>query len=123
MPTFAWALLIYLYQRAVEGLKRQVMCLVHVFYGHTSRMAMLATARLFYFDNLKNFENMKTSTAVMLILIASGIITTIMVATEMDTIGYLFTGRLSATSFLPLVFGVVMSIVVAALKKDDKPED
>lgn len=56
-------------------------------------------------------------------MIASGIITAIMVAAEMDTIAYLFSGRLSATSFLPLVFGVVMSIVVAALKKDDKPED
>lgn len=66
---------------------------------------------------------MKTSTTVTLILIASGIITAIMVAAEMDTIAYLFSGRLSATSFLPLVFGVVMSIVVAALKKDDKPED
>lgn len=45
---------------------------------------------------------MKTSTTVTLILIASGIITAIMVAAEMDTIAYLFSGRLSATSFFRL---------------------
>jgi len=65
---------------------------------------------------------MKTTTAVILILIVSGVITAIMVAAEMDTIGYALSGNLSAIPFLPLIFGIVMSIVVAALKKDDNPK-
>lgn len=66
---------------------------------------------------------MRTSPAITLILIASGAITAVMVGTEMNTLKYAITGRLSVTSFLPLVFGIVMSIVVAALKKDDTPAD
>lgn len=66
---------------------------------------------------------MKTSSAVPLILLVSGVITVIMVVAEMNTIGYVFHGRSSATSFLPLVFGIVMSIVVASLKKDEIPEE
>ncbi len=66
---------------------------------------------------------MKTGTAITLILIASVVITIIMVTSEMNTFRYALFGRLSVTSFIPLVFGIIMSIVVAALKKDDKSED
>ena len=64
---------------------------------------------------------MKTLPAITLIMIVSGVITAIMINSEMDTFTYIWSGKLSATSFLPLVFGIIMSIVVAAIKKDDKP--
>ena len=85
-------------------------------------MAMLATARLFYSTTIKlcKYENLNHSYV------------------DFDCIGYYYSdngrGRNGYDSLLvfrqivgnivlPLVFGVVMSIVVAALKKDDKPED
>ena len=62
-------------------------------------------------------SSMKSSTAIALIIIVSAIITAIMIWAEMNTFKYVFTGSLSITPFLPLFFGVIISIVVAAMKK------
>lgn len=66
---------------------------------------------------------MKTPTAVAVILIVSITITGIMVGVEMNTLKYALFGGISVTSFLPLVFGIIMSVVVAANKKEDKTDN
>ena len=67
-------------------------------------------------DTRESDPKSSTAIAIVLIIIVSGIITAIMVANDMDSLKYAFTGSLSVTSFLPLVFGIIISIVVAALK-------
>ena len=62
---------------------------------------------------------MKKSVAITVIMIISLIITAIMIGNEMNSLAYMFTGNLSITSFLPLAFGIIISVLVATLKKDE----
>ena len=62
-------------------------------------------------------SSMGSVIAIVLIMIVSVIITALMIDAEQKTLKYALFGKMSVAPFLPLGFGIIISIVVATLKK------